>query len=84
MLENSLLPILNETDSCGLSGLAVEKACQTPEQLTSLLKTASEYFVASKSRPEPALDIAIVAWLAQSPCHRCAWSKVRGTWERIG
>jgi hypothetical protein len=87
MLENSPLPISTETtgaDACGLSGLTVKKACRTPEQLTSLLEVASEYFVVSKSRPEPALDLAIAAWLAQSPCHRCAWSKVESTWEHIG
>jgi ferric-dicitrate binding protein FerR (iron transport regulator) len=47
------------------------------------LQKASEFFVASLSRPGVELADAIEVWLGKSPCHQCAWRQVRAAWDGL-
>jgi hypothetical protein len=84
MFEN---PSLLSDDRCqgdcaGVSGIAVS-GCATPEQMAPRLQKASEFFVASLSRPGVELADAVDVWLGKSPCHQCAWRQVRAAWDGL-
>jgi hypothetical protein len=84
MFEDSSLQFsedLGDPGFCQGSQAAGDMACSASEQLRPLFDKASEYFIATISRPGPVLEITIAAWLVQSPCHRCAWLRIQAAWS---
>ena len=57
--------------------------CQSArdEQFGLLLSEAANLFVNSQTHSGASSQLAIADWLARSPCHECAWRRVRAAWD---
>jgi ferric-dicitrate binding protein FerR (iron transport regulator) len=64
-------------------GEASPDVCTYSANGSALLEKASEFFVASMSRPGEALAREIDVWLEQSPCHHCAWHRISTIWQAL-
>jgi hypothetical protein len=64
-------------------GNAPSKLCAYSVNGPALLEKASDWFVATMARPGPALDAEIAVWLAESPCHHCAWRRISSVWQAL-
>ena len=68
---------------CAAHDAAPAQACPAPHESERLLARASALFVRAMARPGPRSDAAVAAWLMRSPCHRCAWARIRAVWESL-
>jgi hypothetical protein len=57
--------------------------CQSgqDERFSLLLTQAADLFVKSQIHQSAPSDLIVADWLTRSPCHECAWRRVRAAWD---
>lgn len=82
MLEQASIVPCDGHDAGGVSApFAGNAACTARDHFNALIFQAAEFFAGQYLKAGKTSELA--AWLAYSPCHRCAWRRVNEAWRLL-